>query len=78
MKARLFTAEFQYDDIIGRDMLTELGLILDFKTQRMSWDDCHVPMRPFPSAEAKKTLPGQRPEPTPAEQLYLDILEEEL
>ena len=59
-------------------MLTELGLILYFKTQKMSWEDCHVPMRPFPSTETKKTVPGQRPEPTPAEQLYLDILEAEL
>ena len=78
MTARLFTAECRYDAIIGRDMLTELGLVLDLKTQKMSWDDCHVPVRPFPSTETKKTVPGQRPEPTPAEQLYLDILETEL
>ena len=59
-------------------MLTELGLILDIKNQKMSWEDCHVPMRPFPSTETKKTVPGQRPEPTPAERLYLDMLEAEL
>ena len=41
----------------------------------MNWDDCHVPMQPFPSTETKKKVPGQRPEPTPAERLYLDILE---
>ena len=78
MTSQLFTAECRYDAIIGRDMLTELGLILDFKNQKMSLDDCHVPMRPFPSTETKKTVPGQRPEPTPAERLYLDILEAEL
>ena len=44
----------------------------------MSWDDCHVTMRPFPSTETKKTVPGQRPEPTLAERLYLDLLEAEL
>ena len=44
----------------------------------MSWDDYHVPMRPFPSTETKKTVPGQRPEPTPTERLYLDMLEAEL
>ena len=32
MTARLFTAECRYDAIIGRDMLTKMGLILDFKT----------------------------------------------
>ena len=74
MTSQLFTAECRYDDIIGRDMLTELELILDFKTHKMSWDDCHVPMRPFPSTETKRIVPGQRPEPTPVEQLYLDIL----
>ena len=78
MTARLFAAECQYDAIIGRDILNELGLILDFKTQKISWDYCHVPMRPFPSTETKKTVPGQRPEPTPAERLHLDILEAEL
>ena len=44
MTARLFTTECQYKAIIGRDMITKLGLVLDFKNQKMSWDDCHVPM----------------------------------
>ena len=78
MTARLFTAECRYDAIIGRDKLDELGLVLGFKTHKMSWDDCHVPMRPFPSMETKKTVPGQRPEPNPADLLYLDMLEAEL
>ena len=78
MTARLFTTECRYDAIIGRDMLTELRLVLDFKTQKMSLDDCHFPMRPFPSTETNKTVSGQRPEPTPAERLYLDMLEAEL
>ena len=75
--ARIFTAKCRYNAIIGRYMLTELGIILNFKTQKMSWDDCHVLMQPFPSAETKKTVSGERPEPTSAEQLYLDLLEAE-
>ena len=35
-------------------------------------------MRPFPYTETKNTVPGQRTEPTPAERLYLDMLEAEL
>ena len=72
--ARLFTAKCRYDAIIGRDKLTKLGLVLDFKTQKISWDNFHVPMRPFPSKETKNTVLAQRPEPTPAERLYLNML----
>ena len=37
--------EFNYDMIIGRDLLTELGLILNFKLQTVSWDEYKIPMK---------------------------------
>jgi len=34
-----------YDIIIGRDMLEELGTILDFNSKQITWDEVSVPMR---------------------------------
>jgi len=34
-----------YDIIIGRDMLEELGIIIDFKSKQITWDEISVPMR---------------------------------
>ena len=72
VEARVFHADCRYDAIIGRDLLEEMGLILDFKNSKMSWDECHVPMRPFPSSNAAKQ------DPSPAEQLYMDMMEADL
>jgi hypothetical protein len=47
VEARVFTAECRYDAIIGRDLLPELGMNLDFKNNKMTWDNCHVPMKVF-------------------------------
>ena len=77
LDARVFHTHCRYDAIIGRDLLTDLGLVLDFKNCKMSWDDCHVPMRSFPTPNGKKykNLP---PEPTLAEQLFYDAIEADL
>jgi len=34
-----------YDIIIGRDILEELGIVIDFKTKQITWDEVSVPMR---------------------------------
>ena len=78
LEAKVFHTDCRYDAIIGRDMLDEMGLILDFKNTKMSWDDCHVPMRPFPSSSNKKLPYGAKPDPSPAEQLWYDALEADL
>lgn len=36
-----------YDMIIGRDLCEELGLIIDFKKQCVTWDDISMPMKPW-------------------------------
>jgi hypothetical protein len=34
-----------YDMIVGRDLLDELGMTLDFKNHIMTWDSAEVPMK---------------------------------
>ena len=40
------TPKLGYNLIIGRDLLEELGVILDFKTLKCIWDQAEVPMKP--------------------------------
>ena len=35
--------------ILGRDLLNDLGIILDFKNKSMEWDQAHIPMQSYPS-----------------------------
>jgi hypothetical protein len=35
-----------YDLILGRDLLMNLGIILNFNTQMVEWDDMEIPMKP--------------------------------
>ena len=35
-----------YDMIIGRDLLTDLGIVLDFQNQTIQWGDGEIPMKP--------------------------------
>ena len=37
---------FNYDMIIGRDLLTELGIDFSFKKQIITWDTAEIPMKP--------------------------------
>ena len=75
VEARVFHNECRYDAIIGRDVLTEMGIVLDFKNQSVKWDDCIVDMKPFPDRNTTKM--GIK-DPTAGEQLYLDSLEADL
>jgi transposase InsO family protein len=34
----------QYDFILGRDFLNQVGIVLDFKERRIQWDELSVPM----------------------------------
>lgn len=36
-----------YDMIIGRDLMVELGLIINFKDKKVSWEGIDMPMRDF-------------------------------
>ena len=37
--------ELNYDLIIGRDLLKELGIVLDFKREIVNWDDAEIQMK---------------------------------
>ena len=37
--------ELGYDMIIGRETLSELGIIIDFKSNQISWNDIKVDMK---------------------------------
>ena len=39
------TDELRYDVIIGRDLMNEIGLSLDFKNQEIVWEDLRLSMR---------------------------------
>lgn len=76
--ARVFTTHCRYDAIIGRDIMSEMGLVLNFKKQCMSWDECHVPMDAYPQEYSHDKDGNAIKEPSPAEQLFMNCLEEDL
>ncbi len=47
LAARVFFAACCYDAIIGRDVLNQLGILLDFKEKMMHWDETEVGMWPY-------------------------------
>ena len=73
--ARVFKAECRYDMIIGRDVLGQMGMLIDFEIHVMTWDGQNVAMRPFQTVTQKHP---DIPEPTPAEALLFELLEEDL
>ena len=48
MKARIFEANCRYDLILGRDLLTSLGIVINFANKTMIWDHSQVAMRQYP------------------------------
>jgi hypothetical protein len=38
-------ADASYDMIVGRDLISELKLVLDFDTQCITWDNIYKPMK---------------------------------
>ena len=47
--------DFGYDMIMGRDLLQDLGMEMDFKDVAMKWDEVSVPMKPY-GADVKTDL----------------------
>ena len=41
----------QYDMIIGRDLLRELGIVINFAEETVTWDDVSTPMKPEDATE---------------------------
>ena len=41
----VFTNQTRYDMIIGRDLLQQLGMVIDFNTNTIQWNEAIVPMK---------------------------------
>ena len=48
VNAKIFDTQCCYDMILGRDLLNDLGLILEFKNESMEWDQAQIAMRSYP------------------------------
>ena len=55
--------KMQYDLIIGRDLMSQLGIILDFKENNIVWDDMLICMK-APNAQPPQDFFLTKPEPT--------------
>ena len=44
-KAYATTQPMLYDIILGQDLMQELGLIIDYKTNTLNWDDATIAMK---------------------------------
>ena len=51
-----------YAAIIGRDIMCQLGLMLDFKNQQLHWDEVTIPMRSLLEKNKKKMICGDKGE----------------
>jgi len=71
IQAHVFKANCRYDVVLGRDALRKIGLVTDFEQNIMTWDDIVVAMKPFPQRSSEE-------EPTEAEMLFYEAMEEEL
>ena len=59
--------ECRYDMIIGRDLLNELGIVLNFNDKTITWEKAQIIMRTYPSNKTTKNI---------AETWFLDAAEE--
>ena len=78
--AMVFDATCRYDVIVGRDLLTRIGMSLDFGSKEMIWENVSVAMRPYNILDRHTGMDGVDPElePTPAMMLFLDAIDETL
>ena len=44
-EVHVFSTDMSYDMIIGRDLMTELGINIDFFNQKIKWQDAEIPMK---------------------------------
>ena len=64
---KIFHQECRYDMIIGRDLLNELGIVLNFNDKTITWEKAQIIMRTYPSNKTTKNI---------AETWFLDAAEE--
>ena len=53
---KIFHRKCRHDMIIGRDLLNELGIVLDFNDKTIMWEKAQITMRTYPSDNMTKTI----------------------
>ena len=69
LMAKIFDQGCHYDMILGRNLMNELGLVLNFNTKSMTWDGSTVAMREYDHNHDPTTL---------ATNVLLDVLDSRL
>ena len=69
LMARIFDHGCRYDMILGRNLMNDLGIVLDFNTKSMAWDGSTVTMREYDQTQEQTSL---------ATNLLLDIIDSNL
>ena len=69
LTAKIFDNGCRYDMILGRNLMNDLGIILDFNNKSMVWDGSTVTMRGYDQNQEPTTL---------ATNLLLDVLDSNL
>ena len=69
LTARIFDHGCRYDMILGRNLMNDLGIVLDFNTKSMAWDGSIVTMREYDQTQEQTSL---------ATNLLLDIIDSNL
>ena len=49
LQAKIFDQSCRYDMILGRDLMNDLGIVLNFESKSMEWDKAIVAMREHPT-----------------------------
>ena len=49
LQAKIFDQSCRYDMILGRDLMNDLGIVLNFELKSMEWDKAIVAMREHPT-----------------------------
>ena len=60
LECRVFQSYCRYDAIIGRDLMSEIGVKLDFKNKLVQWDGMSVDMKVYERSYERKFGDGTK------------------
>ena len=69
LTAKIFDHGCRYDMILGRNLMNDLGIVLDFNTKSVAWDGSIVTMREYDQTQEQTSL---------ATNLLLDVIDSNL
>ena len=56
LQAKIFDQSCRYDMILGRDLMNDLGIVLNFESKSMEWDKAIVAMREHPKKASNTSV----------------------